>query len=114
MVAHSGDAKLTHPRASSPSSPYAAPERLAPNLGPETPASDVYSVGVLLLECFTTNGAAPAELHEIAARAMDRAPDRRYESARALGVELERFLYQKLEPVTPLEVADWLSQLPKA
>jgi len=114
MVTESGEVKLTHPRAKSPSSPYTAPEKLAAEVsGADQPTADVYSAGVLLLECLSTEGAgAPTELNEIVARAMDRAPDRRYESARAFAAELERFLHhQKGEPLTALEVADWLALL---
>ncbi len=131
IICESGDVKLTHPRLASPSSPYTAPERLTSGLAPETPASDVYSAGVILFECLSATNPfaessvledtaprlsldgfdAPDGLEDIVGRAMARAPDRRHESARALAEDLERAMFDKRAPVTPLEVADWLRQL---
>ncbi len=60
-----------------PSAAYLSPELLAGE--PGSPASDVFSLGVLT-EAMLTNGALSSAVAEVAARAMERAPEERYAS----------------------------------
>jgi serine/threonine-protein kinase len=84
------DAEVEPAAAASAMSPgYASPEQVA---GLETsPASDVYSLGVLLEELLTSRGPA-ADLRAIIARARAGEPGERYPTAGALAGDLDSYL----------------------
>jgi serine/threonine-protein kinase len=52
----------------------------------------------------------PAALDAIALRGVDRAPERRFESARAMARELEA----AVRPASPDEVGEWVQTLARA
>lgn len=119
-------------------SPYAPPERFLPELGEESPASDVYAAGVLLLECLTgiappddgteesirqaaigehapdrqAEGLAlPGPVKDLLVQAVARSPGDRFWTADRFARAAEHALYELDEPVTTLEVEEWLRKL---
>jgi serine/threonine-protein kinase len=56
------------------------------------------------------NPEADATLDSILARALAREREKRYDSARALGLDLTRYLYQKAKPVSAFDIADIVRQ----
>ena len=104
---------------------YMPPEQATGRIGDIGPASDVYALGTILYEAITgsppftgetavevltqvidsdpvpprkKNPNVPADLETICLKCLEKRPERRYHSARALAEELERFL--NFEPIT--------------
>ena len=69
---------------------YASPEQLAG--GPATPASDVYSLGVLLRELLSLRQHLSQDLRAVLGKAVASDPGLRYLSAREFREDLERYL----------------------
>jgi predicted Ser/Thr protein kinase len=103
---------------------YMPPEQATGRIGDIGPATDVYALGAILYEAITgsppftgetamevlsqvidnepspprkVNPAVPADLETICLKCLEKRPERRYHSARALAEELERFL--NFEPI---------------
>jgi tetratricopeptide (TPR) repeat protein len=94
----STDGGITHTGAVMGTPGYIAPESLRGE--PATPTSDVYSLGVILVQIMTGHAredallrapGMPADLVAIARRAVHARPEERYPDARALADDLRRF-----------------------
>ena len=104
---------------------YLAPEQREPGSGDRR--SDVWSLGAVAWELLTgrrlpksKRGFAPAstyresvsgELDLILMRALERNPNARYQSCRALAQDLERFLHSTPKSVSAQDVAAWMTEL---
>lgn len=128
-----GDGQITRTGAAVGTPAYMAPEQAAPKSGTAlTPAADVYSLGAILYELLTgrppfsgaspvdtfmavlkdaperprnLNAAADRDLEAVALKCLEKEPARRYESAEALAVDLERWLAH--EPVLARRDGRW-------
>lgn len=116
---------------------YLAPEQLTHH-GPADKRWDIWSMGVVLWEVLTGRrlftgkslGSAPREIAEmpiphpsvyncdvspaldmVVMRALERDPKRRFQTARELGLSLERVLAEMGDSVPAAHVADWLEEL---
>lgn len=116
---------------------YLAPEQLMHH-GPADRRWDIWSMGVVLWEVLTGRrlftgkafGSAPREIAEmpipapsryncdvvpaldsVVMRALERDPSKRYQTARELGLALERVLAEAGDSVPAAHVADWLEEL---
>lgn len=111
---------------------YMAPEQV--NSQPVTPRTDVYAAGIVLWECLTREkligGTSAAErlralleldvappssivpgippaVDAIVVRALEKDPEKRFPSAKAMAMELQR----AVPPASSIEVADWLREI---
>jgi serine/threonine-protein kinase len=116
---------------------YLAPEQLTQH-GPADRRWDLWAMGVVLWEVLTGRrlftgkslGSAPREIAEmpipapstyncdvspaldtVVMRALQRDPKKRYQTARELGLALERVLAEAADSVPAAHVADWLEEL---
>lgn len=110
---------------------YMAPEQV--NMQPVTPRTDVFAAGIVLWECLTRekliggNSAAerlralleldvappssivrgiPPALDAVVMRALERDPEKRFPTAKAMAAELQR----AVPPASSIEVADWVRE----
>ncbi len=131
-----GDVSLALPAASS--NGYAAPEQAAGGAGDRK--SDVFSLGVVMWEALThqrlfdamndaavkvaiaereikppseVNANVPAELSAICMRALARTPADRYQSAKAMAVEIEEFLEEAGYADNDEQIAAFLKDMAK-
>lgn len=141
VLGHDSGLTLSESAIGSPN--YMAPEQAAGHSGQPSVAVDVYGLGAILFELLTGrppfqgatavetmrrvvddeatsprqwNAALDADLETICLKCLQKAPERRYESAEALAADLERWLGGQpilARPVGPLgQVARWCRRQP--
>ena len=137
------DSGVTHSGAVMGSPSYMSPEQASGKTREIGPATDIYSLGAILYELITgrppfraatpldtmkmvvesetaapkwVNPAVPADLETICLKCLEKDPRRRYESAKALADDLDRFLKHEpiqARPATRLyRVEKWIKRKP--